>query len=347
MQSINSVSRIASTTSFHPCGTVTVNTVMKACPWQVLLVPLLVALSGNGGAQEFTKPLTIVAPTAPGGLNDIIPRLLSVKLGESLRQSVVVENRPSANGVVAADYVARAVPDGSVIGVGNSGTHAVNATLYKNLSYDPVRDFAPITQFAQNGLVLVAHPAVPANSVADLIALAKKRKGVLNIAIAGATGEVATNALKLQAGIDMTNVPYKGGPPAIIAIISGEVDMTITSYATVIQQVKAGKLKVLGVTSTNRFPVLPNVPTFAESGLPGFEVIMWYGLFAPARTPENVVRRLRDEVVKGLNAPDIRQRLIAENCEIIGSTPEEFAARVKHDVEKFRKVILDSGMPRL
>ena len=128
-------------------------------------------------------------------------------------------------------------------------------------------------------------------------ALAKKRKGVLNAAIAGATGEVATNALKLQAGIDMTNVPYKGGPPAIIAIISGEVDLTITSYATVIQQVKAGKLKVLGVTSTNRFALLPNVPTVAESGLPGFEIIMWYGLFAPARTPENIVRRLRDEVV--------------------------------------------------
>jgi len=259
----------------------------------------------------------------------------------------VVENRPSANGVVAADYVARAVPDGSIIGVGNSGTHAVNATLYKKLPYDPVRDFTPITQFAENGLVIVSHPAVPANTVAELIALAKKRKGVLNAAIAGATGEAATNALKLQAGIDMTNVPYKGGPPAIFAIISGEVDLTITSYATVIQQVKAGKLKVLGVTSTNRFALLPNVPTVAESGLPGFEIIMWYGLFAPARTPENIVRRLRDEVVKGLNAPDIRQRLLAENCDIIGSTPEEFGAKVKRDVEKFRKVILESGMPRL
>jgi tripartite-type tricarboxylate transporter receptor subunit TctC len=313
----------------------------------VLLISVLIGFFGNAIAQEITKPLTIVAPTAPGGLNDIIPRLLSVKLSESLRQNVVVENRPSANGVVAADYVARAVPDGSIIGVGNSGTHAVNATLYKKLPYDPVRDFAPITQFAENGLVIVSHPAVPANTVAELIALAKQRKGVLNAAIAGATGEVATNALKLQAGIDVTNVPYKGGPPAIFAIISGEVDLTITSYATVIQQVKAGKLKVLGVTSTNRFALLPNVPTVAESGLPGFEIIMWYGLFAPARTPENIVRRLRDEVVKGLDAPDIRQRLLAENCDIIGSTPQEFGAKVKRDVEKFRKVILESGMPRL
>jgi len=320
---------------------------MRTCSWSALLISVLIAFFCNAIAQEVTKPLTIVAPTAPGGLNDIIPRLLSVKLSESLRQNVVVENRPSANGVVAADYVARAVPDGSIIGVGNSGTHAVNATLYKKLPYDPVRDFAPITQFAENGLVIVSHPAVPANTVAELIALAKKRKGVLNAAIAGATGEVATNALKLQAGIDMTNVPYKGGPPAIIAIISGEVDLTITSYATVIQQVKAGKLKVLGVTSTNRFALLPNVSTVAESGLPGFEIIMWYGLFAPARTPENIVRRLRDEVVKGLNAPDIRQRLLAENCDIIGSTPEEFGAKVKRDVEKFRKVILESGMPRL
>lgn len=320
---------------------------MRHCSWLALLISVLTGFFCNANAQEVTKALTIVAPTAPGGLNDIIPRLLSAKLSESLRQNVVVENRPSANGVVAADYVARAVPDGSIIGVGNSGTHAVNATLYKKLPYDPVRDFAPITQFAENGLVIVSHPAVPASTVAELIALAKRRKGVLNAAIAGATGEVATNALKLQAGIDMTNVPYKGGPPAIIAIISGEVDLTITSYATVIQQVKAGKLKVLGVTSANRFALLPNVPTFAESGLPGFEIIMWYGLFAPARTPENVVRRLRDEVVKGLNAPDIRQRLLAENCDIIGSTPEEFGARVKRDVEKFRKIILESGMPRL
>ncbi len=320
---------------------------MRTCSWSALLISVLIGCFCNAIAQEVTKPLTIVVPTAPGGLNDIIPRLLSVKLSESLRQNVVVENRPSANGVVAADYVARAVPDGSIIGVGNSGTHAVNATLYKKLPYDPVRDFAPITQFAENGLVIVSHPAVPANTVAELIALAKKRKGVLNAAIAGATGEAATNALKLQAGIDMTNVPYKGGPPAIFAIISGEVDLTITSYATVIQQVKAGKLKVLGVTSTNRFALLPNVPTVAESGLPGFEIIMWYGLFAPARTPENIVRRLRDEVVKSLNAPDIRQRLLAENCDIIGSTPEEFGAKVKRDVEKFRKVILESGMPRL
>ncbi len=320
---------------------------MRTCSWSALLISVLIGFFCNAIAQEATKPLTIVAPTAPGGLNDIIPRLLSVKLSESLRQNVVVENRPSANGVVAADYVARAVPDGSIIGVGNSGTHAVNATLYKKLPYDPVRDFAPITQLAENGLVIVSHPAVPANTVAELIALAKKRKGVLNAAIAGATGEAATNALKLQAGIDMTNVPYKGGPPAIIAIISGEVDLTITSYATVIQQVKAGKLKVLGVTSANRFALLPNAPTVAESGLPGFEIIMWYGLFAPARTPENIVRRLRDEVVKGLNAPDIRQRLLAENCDIIGSTPEEFGAKVKRDVEKFRKIILESGMPRL
>jgi tripartite-type tricarboxylate transporter receptor subunit TctC len=318
---------------------------MKTCPWFVFLFAVLVASSSNASAQE--KSLLIVAPTAPGGLNDTIPRLLSTKLSESLRQNVIVENRPSANGVVAADYVARAVPDGSVVGVGNSGTHAINATLYRQLPYDPVRDFAPITQFAENGLVLVAHPGVPANSVAELIALAKKRKGILNIAIAGATGEVATNALKLQGRIDMTNIPYKGGPPALIAIISGEVDMTITSYATINAQLKAGKIKALAVTSAKRFAALPNVPTVAESGLPGFEVIMWYGLFAPARTPENIVRKLRDEVVKGLSAPEIRQRLLAENCDIIGSTPDEFSALVKRDVEKYRKVILESGMPRL
>ena len=320
---------------------------MKAGARIVFVLAILGFLSGEASAQEFTKPLQIVSPNAPGGPNDLIARLISVRLGELLRQNVIVENRASANGVVGAEYVARAVPDGSIIGIGNSGTHAINATLYRQLPYDPVRDFAPITELAENGLVLVAHPGVPANSVSELIALAKKQHEKLNIAVAGATGEVAGNALKIQAKIGMTNIPYKGGAPAVIAVISGEVDMTITTYGVVIGQIKAGKLKPLAVTSAKRLSLLPDVPTVAENGLPGYEAIIWYGLFAPARTPEKIVRRLRDEVVNALNMPVIRERLLADNFDIIGSTPEEFAAMVKREVEKYRKIILESGMSRL
>ena len=320
---------------------------MKAGARIVFVLAILGFLSGEAGAQEFTKPLQIVSPNVPGGPNDLIARLISVRLGELLRQNVIVENRASANGVVGAEYVARAAPDGSIIGIGNSGTHAINATLYRQLPYDPVRDFAPITELAENGLVLVAHPGVPANSVSELIALAKKQHDKLNIAVAGATGEVAGNALKIQAKIGMANIPYKGGAPAVIAVISGEADMTITTYGVVIGQIKAGKLKPLAVTSAKRLSLLPDVPTVAENGLPGYEAIIWYGLFAPARTPEKIVRRLRDEVVKALNMPVIRERLLADNFDIIGSTPEEFAAMVKREVEKYRKIILESGMSRL
>ena len=320
---------------------------MKAGARIVFVLAILGFLSGEAGAQEFTKPLQIVSPNVPGGPNDLIARLISVRLGELLRQNVIVENRASANGVVGAEYVARAAPDGSIIGIGNSGTHAINATLYRQLPYDPVRDFAPITELAENGLVLVAHPGVPANSVFELIALAKKEHGKLNIAVAGATGEVAGNALKIQAKIGMANIPYKGGAPAVIAVISGEADMTITTYGVVIGQIKAGKLKPLAVTSAKRLSLLPDVSTVAENGLPGYEAIIWYGLFAPARTPEKIVRRLRDEVVKALNMPKIRERLLADNFDIIGSTPEEFTAMVKREVEKYRKIILESGMSRL
>jgi tripartite-type tricarboxylate transporter receptor subunit TctC len=320
---------------------------MKAGARIVFVLALLGFLSGEASAQEFTKPLQIVSPNVPGGPNDLIARLISVRLGELLRQNVIVENRASANGVVGAEYVARAAPDGSIIGIGNSGTHAINATLYRQLPYDPVRDFAPITELAENGLVLVAHPGVPANSVTELIALAKKQHDKLNIAVAGATGEVAGNALKIQAKIGMANIPYKGGAPAVIAVISGEADMTITTYGVVIGQIKAGKLKPLAVTSAKRLSLLPDVPTVAENGLPGYEAIIWYGLFAPARTPEKIVRRLRDEVVKALNMPKIRERLLADNFDIIGSTPEEFTAMVKREVEKYRKIILESGMSRL
>lgn len=312
-----------------------------------LLMPSLALYSAVTFAQGSNKPLQIIGPNAAGGPNDLIARLIAPKLGELLGQNVVVDDRPSANGVVGAEMVARATPDGSVIAMGNSGTHAVNATLYRQLSYDPVRDFAPITELVSNGLVVVANPAFGANNIQELIALAKKQQGKINVAIAGATGELAGNAIKIQGKINMTNIPYKGGAPAIVAVISGESDFVITTFGSVIPHVNAGRMKALAVTSPKRLALMPNVPTIAESGLEGYEVVMWYGLFAPARTPEAVVRRVRDAVARVLNMPEIRDRLVADAYEVIGNTPEEFAALVKLEVEKYRKIILESGMTRL
>lgn len=311
------------------------------------LIGSLALFSSVAFAQGSNKPMQIISPNAAGGPNDLIARMIAPKLGELLGQNVVVDDRPSANGVVGAEMVARATPDGSVIAIGNSGTHAVNATLYRQLPYDPVRDFAPITELVSNGLVIVTNPAFGANTVQELIALAKKEQGKINVAVAGATGELAGNAIKIQGKINMTNIPYKGGAPAIVAVISGESDLTITTFGGVVPHVNAGRLKALAVTSAKRLALMPNVPTVAESGLEGYEVVMWYGLFAPARTPEAVVRRLRDAVVRVLNMSEIRDRLVADAYEVVGNTPDEFAALVKLEVEKYRKIILESGMTRL
>ncbi len=290
------------------------------------------------------KSLQIVVANAAGGPADFIARVISPKLSEALRQSVIVDNRPSANGVVAGEYVARAVADGSVIAVGNSGTHAINYSLYKKPTYDPVRDFAAITEVVNGSLVLVANPRVPANSVRDLINEAKKAPGKFNIAIAGATGEIAGNAFKLKAGIELNNIPYKGGAPAVIAVMSDESQLVLTNLSGVATQVDAGKLKILGVTGAHRDAQLPNVPTFAESGLDGYEVEMWYGLFAPAKTPATIVQALQREVARIVAIPEIRDKFVTGGYEVVATTPEQFAERVKRDTEKYRKVILESGM---
>ena len=310
---------------------------------------LVAAATSSALAQAPTsalpnKTVQVVVPNAPGAGNDLIARLIAPKLSETIKQSVVVENRPSANGIVGTEVVARATPDGSVLGVGNAGTHAVNASLYKKLPYDPVRDFAAITELATTSLVIVSNPVVPAKSVKELIAIARKSPGKLNAAIAGATGEIATNALKLQAKVDIKNIPYKGGAPSLVAIVSGESDFTMTNYAAVATLAQAGKLRVLGVTGARRNPQIPDVPTVAESGLDGYEIEMWYGLFAPAKTPPGTVQALYKEVARILNLPDVKERLVATGHEVVASTPEQFSEKQKREVERFRKIIVESGM---
>jgi tripartite-type tricarboxylate transporter receptor subunit TctC len=304
------------------------------------------AASGLAQAQALpAKPVLIVVPNAPGGGPDLIARLVAPRLGEALRQNVIVENRASANGIVGTEFAARAAADGSVIAMGNAGTHAINATLYRKLPYDPVRDFAAVSEIASAPLVIVAHPAVPAKSVKELIALGRRMPGKLNIAVAGATGELAGNALKFQGGFDMKNIPFKGGVPATISVMSGESDLTLTNYVAVSRQIEAGRLKVLGVTSARRSAQLPDVPTVAENGLEGYDHQLWYGMLVPARTPAPVVQALYREIARIVAMPEVRDRLVATGHQVIGSTPEQFAEKIRREVEKFRKLIIESKMP--
>jgi tripartite-type tricarboxylate transporter receptor subunit TctC len=250
--------------------------------------------------------------------------------------------------VIASEYVARAVADGATLGVGNSGTHAINATLYMKPTYHPVRDFAPISEVMVGSLVVLTHPSVPGNNIRELIAEARRVPGKLNIAIAGATAEIAGNMIKMAGQAEMNNVPYKGSAPATIAVISNEAQVILTMfYAGLGSSIEAGKLKTIGVTGSRRVPQLPNVPTLAESGLDGYEVEFWTGIFAPAKTPAATVRALNREIVRIINLPEVKPRFLSIADEVVGSTPEQFAERVRRDTEKYRKIILESGMQRL
>lgn len=292
-----------------------------------------------------SRTVQIILPNAPGGGPDFIVRLMAPKLSEVAKQSVVVENRASNNGIVGTEFAARGAPDGTMLILGNSGTHAINASLYRKLPYDPLRDFSAVSQIASPTLALVSHPAVPARNVKELIAIARQSPGKLNIAIAGATGEVAGNAMKLQAGVDMRNINFKGGGPSIISVISGETDLLFTNYLAIEKHVEAGKMRLLGITSAKRNPRIPNVPTIAEGGLPGYAVDMWYGLFVPSKTPASIVQGLHKETSRIAAEAEFREKLETSGHTVINNTPEQFAGIWKDEVEKFRRIIVDSKMP--
>ena len=290
------------------------------------------------------KTVRIVAASIGGTGPDFIARLLAPRLGEAWKNNVIVENRPSANGILAASYTARGPADGSLIMMGNAGTHAINAALYKKLEYDPVSDFAPITEIATVPLALVIHPSVPAKSVKDLIAIAKKSPSKLNVAVAGASGELMGNALQMQSNVKMTNIHYKGGSAAAIAVMSGEADMVFTSYVVIAPHVESGRLRVLGVTSAQRMPQLANVPTIAEGGLPGYDYEQWYALFAPAKTPPAIVSAIHKETVRIIATPEVNERLVSTGHRVVAGTPQQLAEKVKRDIDKTRKIMAATGM---
>ncbi len=310
------------------------------------LAALLALVALGASAQAYpTRSIRLVVPFPAGGTTDILARAAAQKLTESMGQSVVVDNRPGAAGNIGADIVAKSAPDGYTLLMGTVGTHAINASLYSKMPYDHVKDFTPIVLVAGVPNVLVVNPAVPVNSVGDLINLAKAKPGSINFASSGSGTSIHLSGelFKTMAGVDMTHVPYKGSSPALTDLMGGQVQVMFDNLPSSLPQIKAGKLRAVAVTSVKRAPALPDVPTIAESGLPGFEASSWFGILGPAGTPANVVSRINAEVNKWLQSPEAREHLLAQGAESAGGTPERFAAHIRAETDKWAKVVKASG----
>lgn len=299
---------------------------------------------GSVVAQEPKRPLRLLVPSPPGGPSDFAARLVAPKLSEALGQNVVVDNRQSVNGILATELAAKSPGDGNTLLIGNIGTMVMNTGLYKSLPYDPLRDFIPITQLVSAGTALVANPKFAPKTFKEFVTAAKKDPGRINIAVAGANGAVATEVLKHAAGIKLNNIPYKGSSPSEVAVMSGEVEVALLSIPVITPHIRAGRMKVYGVTTAKRSPMLPEVPTMQEQGLEGYEFGNWHALLAPKGTPDKVVRTIHREAVRILESKDMRELVAARGNEIIANTPEEFAARLKRDVPRYRKIMAEAGI---
>ena len=297
-------------------------------------------------AQKYPeRPVRAVVPFPAAGGTDILARLFLQKIAERIGANFVIDNRAGAGGTIGTEIVAKAPPDGYTILVCSS-SHTINPSVYKKLGYDPARDFAPVTMIASGPGLLVVHPSVPAKSVKELIALAKAKPGQLNYASAGngTPPHLAAELFKSMAGIDLVHVPYKGNVPAFVDLISGAVSLSFPTITSGLPQVRAGKLRALGVTSKARSSVVPDVPTIAEAGLPGYESSTWYGMLAPAGTPKGIVMKLHQEMVEALKTPDMREKLAAQGLEPVGNTPAEFASIISAELVKWGKVVAAAGV---
>lgn len=303
-------------------------------------------LSAAQGAAYPNKPVRLVVPAAPGGGADFLARIVSTRLQEQTGQSFVIDNRSGASGTIAADLTAKAAPDGYTMLLGQSTSMAIAPHLYQRLPYDTLRDLKPVTLVAEVPNILVVHPSVPANSVKELIALAKAKPGTLNFGSAGngAPSHLAGEMFKSAAGVDIVHVPYKGAGPATNDLLAGQIQVMFAPMVAVLPQVKAGRLKALGVTSAKRSPAVPDLPTLAESGLSGFAIVSWCGFFVPAATPPSVVDRLHQETVKALKNKDTIDRFAKEGAEPEGNTPAEFAAYVQQEYARYAKLVKDNNI---
>ena len=291
-------------------------------------------------AQYPEKPVRFVLPFPPGGGTDALARAMGNRLSEALGQQIVIDNRPGAGANIGAELAAKAPPDGHTLFM-MTGTHTINVTLYRKLGYDLVKDFAPVSLLGSTAMVVVVHPSIPAKSVKELIAFAKARPGQLSHSSSG-TGSItqlAGELFKDDTGLKMLHIPYKGGGPSVIALVSGEAAVGFTTTPSCIHQIKAGRLRGLAVTTVKRSPFLPDLPTVAEAGVPGYEAEAWYGMLVPAGTPRDIIARLHAESVKAMNFADVKARLDATGLVPIGSNPEQLGAYIRSEIAKWGKVV--------
>ena len=304
-----------------------------------LIFVLMCGAAAGALAQAYpSKPIRIVVGFPPGGGNDIIARMVGAKMQESWGQPVVIDNRPGANSIIASEFVAKSAPDGYTLLVNATGGMSVNPVLYTKLPYDPLRDFVPISMVGSFPLVLVVNPAVPANSVHELIAYAKANPGKLNYSAGSTAFQVGTEMFKQMTGTDIKHIPYKGSVQSISAVMAGDVQMTIVDSPPLVPQLKSGRVRALAVTTAKRAAAMADLPTIAES-VPGYEMALWIGVFAPAGTPGEITSKLNAEVVRIVNLPDIREKLDGMGVEPLGNTSEQVAEWIRREIAKFGPVV--------
>jgi tripartite-type tricarboxylate transporter receptor subunit TctC len=315
------------------------------------LFPFAFSLCGVIGAdaaiaQQYpAKPVRLIVPFAPSGPTDIMSRAISERITPRLGQQLVVDNRPGAGGGIGSELAARSAPDGYTMLLGHIGTHAINVSLYPKLGYDPVKDFAPITMIATLPLGLWVNASVPVHSVKELVVLAKAKPGSINFGSAGSGGptHMAGEMLKSMAHIDIIHVPYKGNAASLTDLVAGRIQMMFSNLLTAGPQARAGKLRGIAISSAKRSPQAPELPTIAESGVPGYDITPWYGVLFPAGTPRAIVSRMNREIGAVLTTPEIVERFRSQGIDLVTSTPEEFGALIKSEIPKWRKVVKESG----
>jgi len=312
----------------------------------VSLVGLLVGITCAHAQSDFrSRPIRILIGSAPGGGLDQTARVISDRFSAALGQPIVIDNRPGAAGTLAAQMIKDATPDGYTINLGAIGNLAVNYSLYKNIGYHPLKDLAPVTHMVDAANVVVVHPSIAAASIKELIALATKQPGMTyGSSGAGNAGHLAGELFKRMARVELTHVPYKGGGPAMLDLVGGRINMIFASLSSSIPHVKSGRIRALAVTTLKRSAIVPDLPTVAESGIPGYEVNNWYAMVAPAKTPKAVIARLNRELVTILNDPEIKRRLVAHGVEAAPSTPEALGKYMKSEFEKWGKLIAEAGI---
>ena len=320
---------------------------MKSALRALTVLPVAALISAApAAAQNYpVKPVRIVVPYAPGGSTDVVFRILAPRLSENLGQQVLVENRPGAASTVGLDLVAKSPPDGYTVGVANIA-YGANPTLYRKMPFDAEKDLAPVSLVSIVTMVLSVHPSVPARSVKQLIALAKAKPGTLNYGSAGngSANHLATARFTHMTGIDMVHVPYKGGGPAVVSIVAGETAVLFATIPSAIQHFKTGKLVPLGVSRAQRNSAVPDIPTVAEAGVPGYEAIEWNGVMVPTGTPPAVINRLHQAIVKAVAIPEVKERVTGLGADLVGNTPDEFRAFLKNELATWSRVVKEVGM---